>query len=303
MTTTAPDPRRDPIELQGLGKHYFGARGDALRDLTATIAPGAITAVLGPNGSGKTTLLRILAGQLAESAGGIAIGGRPLPLDARIPYTAVAHGGNNLGEFRMRDALRFAQSRPGWDGAVYERLARAFDLPARGKLHRLSTGQQSGFAIACGLASGAPIVIIDEAHAGLDVPKRFALYEELVRANAEDGRTVLIASHNVGELERLAERLLVLRDGRLIGDLAVEELRGRYLRLVGPSERVAQAAAGAPVVSARVLGPTSELVVDLDGRALDPLPAGVLAEQLDFQEAFVALVRDGEAASPKEAAA
>ncbi|MGO2113075.1 MAG: hypothetical protein ACTH31_15835, partial [Pseudoclavibacter sp.] len=190
----------------------------------------------------------------------------------------------------MRDYLSFARSRPSWNNAEYTRLAGVLELPRKGYVHKLSLGQRAGFSIACALASGAPYLIIDEAHAALDVPKRLALYEELVRANGEDGRTVVIASHNVGELERIAEDLIVLGTGELVESTTVEALSARYARLVGPVGAVRRAVAGHLVVAQRELGPTLEATVDISRATLDPQPDGVVVAPVDFLDAFVALI-------------
>lgn len=292
------------ITLNRISKRYrgFGGANDAVRAIDATIRTGAITAVLGPNGSGKTTLLRMLAGQIAPTDGSISIAGRPVSTDARIPYFAVAHDGNNFGEVTMRDCLRMARTRPGWDDAMFERLAERFELPKRRRsLSKLSSGQQAGFAISCALASGAPIIVIDEAHAGMDVPKRLALYEELVRANAEDGRTVIIASHNVGELERIVEDVIVVKDGGLVESTTVESLGTRYARLIGPTDAVGRAVGRRPIVARRELGSSLEVTVDVSDSPLDPAPDGVVVTPVDFQDAFVATIEDGGAMPMKGA--
>ncbi|GGA75803.1 ABC transporter ATP-binding protein [Pseudoclavibacter endophyticus] len=293
------------ITFDRVTKRYarLGGSAEAVRDLSVTIRTGAITAVLGPNASGKTTMLRMLAGQLAPTGGTISIAGRPVATDARIPHFAVAHDGNNFGDSRLREYLSFARSRPGWSMHEYRRLADTFELPSRGYLHKLSLGQRAGFAIACALASAAPHVVIDEAHAGLDVPKRLALYEELVRTNAEDGRSIIIASHNVGELERIAEDAIVLRDGRLIEATEVDDLAGRFVRVIGPAEGVQRTVGSRRVVAQRELGATLEATVDVSSSPLDPSPAGVVVTPVDFQEAFVALLGRQGAGMPGDDAA
>lgn len=291
------------ISLQHLTKTFRGiARSrDAVRDVSIDLRPGAITALLGPNGSGKTTLLRLLAGHLAPTSGSIAIDGTVRSTDARVPLCAVAHDGNNVGEVRMSEALHFARSRTGWSPATYQRLAERFELPHNGRLHRMSSGQASAFAVACALASGAPIVVIDEAHAGMDVPKRLALYEELVRANAEDGRTIIVASHNVGELERLVEDVVVLDAGSLVAATTADELASRFVRVVGSADAVARVAGQREVVARRALGPTVELTIDV-GRAPIEASEGVTIAPVDFQDAFVALLGDDRAPRTEQAA-
>lgn len=286
------------INVTALTKKYRGREGElAVNHLTAPIRLGSITAILGPNGSGKTTLLRMLAGQLEPTSGEVSIGERRVSTDQRIPYFAIAHEGNNFGELKPKDYVAFARTRPRWQQHTYVRLMERFEIPARRALHKLSTGQQSGFAITCALASGAPIVVIDEAHAGMDVPKRLALYEELVRANAEDARTILVSSHNVGELERVAEDVLILRHGELMAQTTADELASRFARVIGPASAVDQLVGTRSVASQRSLGTVEELVVDVSGRPIEQSLDGTVVTSVDFQDAFVALL-EGERGLP-----
>lgn len=282
------------IIAKNLQKHYRGSETVALDAAEISIRTGSITAVLGPNGSGKTTLLQMLSGQLEPTRGEIRIGDKIVETDDRIPYFAVAHEGNNFGEGRIRDYLVFARTRPHWDEPTYKRLEERFGIASRRKrVSKLSTGQQSSFAISIAIASGAPVIVVDEAHAGMDVPKRLALYEELVRANAEDGRTVLIASHNVGELERVVEDVLVLKDGRIIEQSTAESISARFSRIIGPRDAVAATAGDRQVWSTRELGPTTEWIVAVDAQPLSTAD-GVITAPVEFQDAFVALIDDGQ---------
>lgn len=287
------------ITTSKLTKHYRGGDRPALIDAEIRIRPGSIAAILGPNGSGKTTLLQLLSGQLFPTSGEIRIGERAIRTDDLVPYFAVAHEGNNIGESRIKDYLGFARARPGWSEAAYERLEQRFGIANRRKrVHKLSTGQQSSFAISLAIASGAPVIVVDEAHTGMDVPKRLALYEELVRVNAEQARTVLIASHNVGELERVVEDVIVLKEGRVVEQTTAEALARRFARIVGPADAVAATAGSRVVRARRDLGAASEWVVDIDAQPMAGPNPGVVVTPISFQDAFVALI--DETPSPRE---
>ncbi|MGO1543100.1 MAG: ATP-binding cassette domain-containing protein [Gulosibacter sp.] len=281
------------ISTKNLKKTYRGTEGPALDGIAIDIKIGGITAILGPNGSGKTTLLQMLAGQLEPDEGEVRIGDHRVSTDDRIPYFAVAHEGNNFGEMRMRDLLVFARSRPNWNEQEYQRLAKRFEIPKpRKQISKLSTGQQSAFALILAIAAGAPVLIVDEAHAGMDVPKRLALYEELVRVNAEDGRTILIASHNVGELERVVEDVIILNRGKVVEASTADAIARRFARIIGPHDAVQATAGTRTVRSARRLGPTEEWTVDVSNAPLDHPENGVVVTPVEFQDAFVALIED-----------
>lgn len=282
------------ITLNGVSKQYAtqGAHDPALRQLDLEIAAGTITAVLGPNGCGKTTLLRILAGQLRESSGTVSVDGRSLSCDERISLTAIAHEGNNLGDVRISDALSFARMRPGWDEAMYQRCAERFGLPAKGKLSKLSLGKQSGFAAALALASRAPLIILDEVHAGMDVPTRYALYEELIRANAEHGQTIVVATHLIAELDKVIGHLVVLNRGEVLVDEDAETFTTRFTSLTGPGAAVRDATNAHRILSERELGPT--LQVTIEGHlAPEVLERGrIAAAPVTMQDAFAALLQE-----------
>lgn len=282
------------IQLDGVTKRYRGqSESDAaLQPLNLTIEPGSITGILGPNGCGKTTLLRMIAGQLEPSAGTIRVNGAATTTDERVARCVIAHEGNNFGEISMKEVLGFARLRPGWDEELYQHCAHRFDLPERGKVEKLSLGKQSGFAAALALASMAPIVILDEVHAGMDVPTRYALYEEIITANAERGQTFLISTHLVAELDRVIGHLVVLNRGMVLADEAADDFTARFVTVTGPASAVRDAVQNRRVLAERALGPTLE--VTLDG----PLPADILergrlaSAPLTMQDAFAALIQE-----------
>lgn len=282
------------IQLDGVTKRYStqSETDTALQPLNLTIEPGSITGILGPNGCGKTTLLRMIAGHLEPTAGTISVNDAITTAVQRVARCVIAHEGNNFGEISMKEVLGFARLRPGWDEELYQHYADRFDLPNKGKIEKLSLGKQSGFAAALALASMAPVVILDEVHAGMDVPTRYALYEEIITANAERGQTFLISTHLVSELDRVIGHLVVLNRGKLLADDSADDFTARFVTVTGPAAAVRDAVLNRRVLAERVLGPTVE--VTLDG----PLPADVLergrltSAPLTMQDAFAALIQE-----------
>jgi ABC-2 type transport system ATP-binding protein len=277
--------------------------GAALDGISIEVPAGSITALIGPNGSGKTTLLRILAGHLPETGGTVRLGGRDLPYDRRLPWTAYAHEGGNFSDDNVRQVLRFARTRPTWDETLFRHLADRFALRLRGNASKQSTGQKSMLAACLALASGAPVLLLDEVHVGLDVPARYAFYEELIAAaaraaDAGSPRAIVLSSHLVSELEPLADAVIVLKAGRVLARTTVDELRARVVALVGPAPAIRSFLAtgeGGAVLSERTLGPTME--VALDGapppRVLERLRAqGIESRPVSFQDAFVNLIQE-----------
>jgi ABC-2 type transport system ATP-binding protein len=217
------------IELDGLTKEYRSRI--AVDDLTVTIEPGRVTGFLGPNGSGKTTTMRCILGLARPTAGTARVLGRPyrelaqpmrrvgalIDPSARHPgRTAYAHlqalaRSNDLPRRRVDDVLELV----GLDSVAHERM-RGFSL---------GMGQRLGIATA--LLGDPDVLVLDEPVNGLD-PEGIRWVRELLRDLAGEGRTVLVSSHLMSEMEETADHLVVLGHGRLLADLPMEELLGRH---------------------------------------------------------------------------
>lgn len=227
------------VAAEGLCKRYGPVA--ALADLDLTIRRGEIFGLLGPNGSGKTTFMRLLAGYLLPSAGRLSLGGFEVtrhPLEVRrrigyVPEAVPAYRDMRVLEFldfmaRLRGVARAQQP------AAIERVV---DLLALGSVSRrpvraLSRGYRQRLGLAQALVHDPEVVILDEPTNGLD-PRQIIEVRELIRSLA--GRhTVLLSSHILGEVGRIADRVGVLLEGRLRGVRSVAEtpdLEDWYLSL------------------------------------------------------------------------
>jgi ABC-2 type transport system ATP-binding protein len=217
------------IELDGLTKAY--RTRVAVDGLTVTIHPGRVTGFLGPNGSGKTTTLRCILGLTRPTSGTATVLGSPyreLPqpmrrvgalIDphARHPgRTAYGHllalaRSNALPEHRVDDVVELVGL-----GAVAHERVRGFSL---------GMGQRLGIAAA--LLGDPDVLLLDEPVNGLD-PEGIRWVRELLRDLAEEGRTVLVSSHLMSEMEDTADHLVILGRGRLLADVPMEELLGAH---------------------------------------------------------------------------
>jgi ABC-2 type transport system ATP-binding protein len=175
------------LRAEDLSKRYGERR--ALDGVSFTAEPGEVLAIVGPNGAGKTTLLQLLAGSLAPTGGRVDTGGR---LFARLE--------------RVRDV-----------DAVVTRMLGQTGLRdrARDEVGRLSGGNQQRVNIAVGLLGDPAVLLLDEPSSSLDPRQREILWE-FVGGLAATGTTVVYSTHNVGEVERYAQRVLVLADGELL---------------------------------------------------------------------------------------
>jgi len=232
----------DCVVVDQLVKRY--SRRLAVSDVSFTIEEGEVVGLLGPNGSGKSTILRMLAGYLPPSAGSICIDGIGVAADslaarARIGYVpedAPLYDGMRVSEFLHFMAAIKGVARHTMRGAVAS-AAEQLDLgPVLGMpIGKLSRGYRQRVAIAQALVNDPPLLILDEPTNALDAYQVIAV-RALVRSLARR-RTVLVASHVLTEIERVASRIMILVDGRLLTTDAMREAGGAIrfrLRVGGP---------------------------------------------------------------------
>jgi ABC-2 type transport system ATP-binding protein len=223
----------DPaIEIQGLSKRF--GKKTAVARLDLSVPKGSIFALLGDNGAGKTTTIRMLTGLLRPDRGSAAILGHDC-WRAAIPLRH--HVGYVPERPRFYDWMTVAEI--GWFTAGfhwprfllrYQELTARFQLDPRAKLQRLSKGQYAKVALALALAPDPEVLILDEPTSGLDLLTRRQFLSSMVDL-ASDGRTILISSHQIAEVERVASHVAFLTGGRLLLAAPMDELRQRIVRL------------------------------------------------------------------------
>jgi ABC-2 type transport system ATP-binding protein len=212
-TTTGPEALR----AHGLSKAY-GAR-TALREVSFAAAPGEQVAVIGPNGAGKTTLLAILAGALAPTAGSVTVPGERVGWVPQQPalYSKLSVE-ENLRLFARLERVADVEA------TVRRMLAQtALGDRAGEEVGRLSGGNRQRVNIAIGLLAEPGVLLLDEPSASLDPRQRARLWE-FIAGLARGGTSVIFATHDVGEAERHADRVLVLADGELLFGGTTDEL-------------------------------------------------------------------------------
>jgi ABC-2 type transport system ATP-binding protein len=213
------------IEVTGLTKR-FGAT-TAVDSLSFTVTPGAVTGFLGPNGSGKSTTMRLILGLDAADRGTATVGGRPYR-QLRWPLREVG---------AMLDAHSFQPGRSarghltalaasnGIPRARVEQVLGIVGLQDAGgrRAGKFSLGMTQRLGVAGALLGDPGVLILDEPVNGLD-PEGIRWIRNLLISMAREGRTVLVSSHLIGEMELMAERLVVIGRGRLLADTTVREL-------------------------------------------------------------------------------
>jgi ABC-2 type transport system ATP-binding protein len=213
------------VRISDLSAAYrIGLRAvGALTDISCEIDPGSVTAVIGPNGAGKTTLIRVLLGFLSPSKGAVTVGGitpdryRRSHGVAYLPEAAALPAGWTVDALLREGARLSGLAGPAAERALATAWARSVFEPGEGKrVQRLSKGLRRQLALAFALVGNPRLVLLDEPTSGLDAEARLRL-RRTIGELAADGATIILCSHDLAEVERIAHRVIVLRGGRLAG--------------------------------------------------------------------------------------
>lgn len=220
----------DVITTRRLTKYYGKTRG--VEDLSMCVPEGAVYGFLGPNGAGKTTTIRCLLGMLRPTAGEADVFGARVSLDGadlrrRIGYVA--------GEVKLYERetgrwhLDYAAGFRGGRGTLETELIERFDFDPSKRVKELSKGNKQKLALILGIAHDPELLILDEPTSGLDPLNQEAVYA-VIRERVDAGRTVFLSSHVLSEVERVCDRVGIIRSGRLAAEESVRDLLGKRLR-------------------------------------------------------------------------
>ena len=258
------------IETVGLVKDFGEVR--ALDGLDLNVTQGEVHGFLGPNGAGKTTTIRILLGLLRADAGTAELlGGDPwndaVELHRRLAYVP--------GDVELWPKLSggeaidlFGRLRGGMDKLRRDDLVERFDLDPSKKGRTYSKGNRQKVALISALASNAELLLLDEPTAGLD-PLMEAVFQEVIREMKEEGRTVLLSSHILAQVEVLADRISIIRHGKVVETGSLSELRHlKRTSVIAETELPAQALAQHPGIHNFEAG-DGQVRFDVDAEQLD----------------------------------
>ncbi len=254
------------IETEGLGKRY--RKLWALAGCTLSIPAGHVVGLVGPNGAGKTTLLRLATGMLAPSAGTIEVlGGRPGAGPAQLARVGcLAQDAPVYAGLSVADHLKLGSHlNPGWDAELARGRIERLDLDPRQKAGTLSGGQRAQLALTLAVAKRPELLVLDEPVASLDPLARREFLQDLMESVAEQGLSVVLSSHLVGDVERGCDYLIVLVASRVMVAGPVEELLARHRLLSGPRRDPGSLPDGMQVISASHTDVQSTLLVRTSG--------------------------------------
>ncbi|WP_428307671.1 ABC transporter ATP-binding protein [Lacipirellula sp.] len=243
MNDAYPSSAPPCIEVNRLTR-MFGAK-TALNDVSLTVPTGGVFGLIGGNGAGKTTLIKHLLGMLRAEQGSVRVFGQdpianPVGVLGRIGYLSEDR---DLPDWmRVRELMNYTQAFfPNWDEHYAEELREAFDLNSDARIKTLSRGQRARAGLLAALAHRPPLLVLDEPSSGLDPVVRRDILSAIIRTIADEGRTVLFSSHLLDEVERVADRVAIIHQGRVVLTASMEDMKDRHrrvtLRFNEPHER------------------------------------------------------------------
>lgn len=207
----------------------------ALDDVSLAVPRGGVFGLIGGNGAGKTTLIKHILGMLKAQSGTVGVFGldpvqNPVGTLGRIGYLSEDRDLPNW--MRVSELMRYTQAFfPNWDEAYAEELRLAFDLDSHAKIKNLSRGQRARAGLLVALAHRPELLVLDEPSSGLDPVVRRDILGAIIRTIADEGRTVLFSSHLLDEVERVADRVAIIHQGRIVLTAPMDEIKDTHRRM------------------------------------------------------------------------
>lgn len=257
------------IETSKVGRRYGNVW--ALRDCTLTIPEGHLVALVGPNGAGKSTLLNLVVGLTVPSSGEITVLGGLIP-GSSAALDGIAFVAQDMSLHRqlsVTDMVHLTRNlNRHFDASAARRRLREIEVPEKHRVGKLSGGQQAQLALTLALARHPRLLVLDEPTAPLDPLARHDFMAAVMTAMTDEGVSVVLSSHLLAELERVADYLVLISHGRVRIDGAIEDLLATHRFAVGPA---GSRLAGVEVIESTSTGAQTHQLIRL-AAAVEPGP-------------------------------
>jgi ABC-2 type transport system ATP-binding protein len=217
------------IELENLVCAY--GKLVVVNNLSLRVPVGSVYGFLGPNGAGKTTTIKTLLGMRPLQGGQATVLGYDISTQSQEALKRISYMPEtpNLYAFmcvhEMTETARHLSAR--WNSKALDQYLALFGLPRKSKISQLSKGMKGQLALAIALASEPDLLILDEPTSGLDPLKRYDFLNQIVREVSSAGRTIFFSSHNLNEVEQIADRICIINEGKLVLEDDLDELKAR----------------------------------------------------------------------------
>lgn len=294
------------VETNKLTKHYGNNR--VVDSLNLKVATGSVYALLGRNGAGKSTTIKMITGMVRPDSGHVRLlGERADELSpatrAHICYLAEAHP--LYGWMTIGEATRFTRAfYTNWNSELHEQILDHFELSRRQRIRSLSRGQLAQVSLALGVAPDPELLILDDPTLGLDTVVRRDFLESLIQIIHREGRTILLSSHLLGDVERVADRVGIMLGGVLRVDCPTDHFRQHVKKLLVDFHGAPPEPPACPgLVNWRHVGSGLELVLvgyDAEQQAIvESLePRDIQIFDLNLEDAFIEYTRGKQRSLP-----
>lgn len=288
------------ISARGVTKTFRGR--PVLKNVDWSVKTGHIHGLIGANGAGKTTLLRLALGVLSADQGSLTVAGERVGQDSaemrqRVHYVASGHpmaGGFRTGEWVRYASLLYDR----WDSERISRLLKALELDPAAAIGQLSTGQQISLKLAIAIAARPDVMLLDEPTNGLDVVVKRQILQLIIDMAASEGTTIVMATHNIQDVERMADSISVLYEGRMVLTEDIDAMKqsvnclqvvlsGGWPLTLDQDPRIIQVKRRGQVALVTVQGDVSavqSLFIGAGATLVEPIP-------LDLTDVFAAILK------------
>ena len=291
------------IETRGLTRRYRAR--EAVHDLSLTVPAGSVYALLGPNGAGKTTTIKMLMHIVAPTAGSAAVLGRPssrLRPDERRRIGYVSENQDIPAWMTVQELIDYYRPfYPSWDTSFAMRLLDRFELPPGERIRDLSRGMRMKVALLTSLAYRPELLVLDEPFSGLDPLVRDEFISGVLELTEQERWTVFVSSHDIDEVERLADTVAILDGGRLFLSEPLADLQARFRQIEVVADGLAPVPAARPThwLEVEAAGARVQIVEseyregesEREARLAFPEARTVTVEPLSLREILVVLAR------------
>lgn len=286
------------IKISNLTKEYGKHR--VLDNVSLTIEENKIYGLLGRNGAGKTTLLNLITNRIFQTEGTITIDGENVVENGTVLEKIYFMTELDLYPEGMKVKELFKWTKEfysNFDMDYAIRLSNKFGININKKFKELSTGYSSICKIIITLASGAEILIFDEPVLGLDANHRDMFYKELVANYIDEPKTIILSTHIIEEVSEILEKVIIIKDGKLLGDKEVESLLGGAYLVSGSSENVSKYIENKKCINIEAIAGFKEATIigelsDEDNNQIKEL--GLEISKVELQKLFIHLTGEGE---------
>jgi len=229
------------LELNNLTKRYDTF---ILDSVNMSLEEGFIMGLVGQNGAGKTTIIKLILGLLKRDNGSIHIFGKDIDEDAdeiKQQIGFVLDESDWYDSFTIREMVKIISTfYDNWDQTIFEKYLKSFNLEEASRIDSLSKGMKMKFSLAVALSHDAKLIIMDEPTSGLDPIIRDEVLEILQKIIADGGKSILFSSHISSDIDKIADYITFIHEGRIIFSKSREEIADTYRLVTGPIEYLDQ---------------------------------------------------------------